>query len=366
MKVKLNKTKNKNFISHPFSYLRQIQILDVREIIFGFTGNKFLIIFCLLKPIMILLSILKKNYNLRSMASLQAVYAGVDIGASKSKVRIETKDARLLAQFYENGMNYLLVGQDVFISNLVLLIQKITKTYGVTHLGIGVAGLGSELDKQFVLKYLEKKFPKLSCIVTSDAEILLSNNSDERSKIIVILGTGSIIIGKTTYEEVVRYGGWGFHFDTVSGAYSLGKRLIQLAIAYIEQENDDKKYYEILTKYWDNKLPENEIKKLYLNDNPISAIADLGKSIIESLEFGDPDIENILKEVIVFPLMKKLNFFYSLHHFDKPCPLYFSGGLIEKNKYLQQYFLEEIENAEIFCFMSFYLDPCIGAINLCK
>jgi N-acetylglucosamine kinase-like BadF-type ATPase len=82
-----------------------------------------------------------------------------------------------------------------------------------------------KLRSQNLIKTLARgqDFTLNDVVVTSDAELALEGAFNGDPGIVMIVGTGSIAIGKTSKGEIVRCGGWGIELDDEGSGAWIGR-----------------------------------------------------------------------------------------------------------------------------------------------
>lgn len=93
---------------------------------------------------------------------------------------------------------------------------------------VGLAGVWLEEEKKraaTLLKTLARGSDMLinDLIITSDAEIALEGAFAGKEGVITIIGTGSIALGKTKKNKLIRCGGWGIELDDEGSGAWIGR-----------------------------------------------------------------------------------------------------------------------------------------------
>lgn len=97
----------------------------------------------------------------------------------------------------------------------------------VAYLVAGVSGAGETNMRWALQSGLQPKFPDARILVTSDLVLSLSATGEIPS-VVVIAGTGSAILGRTSPLELARAGGFGPVIGDPGGAYDIGRKTVAM------------------------------------------------------------------------------------------------------------------------------------------
>lgn len=93
----------------------------------------------------------------------------------------------------------------------------------VAYVLAGVSGAAETNMRRDLMRGLQPRFPKATVIITSD--LLLSlGATGEIPSVVVIAGTGSAVLGRTTPVELARAGGFGPVIGDPGSAYDIGRK----------------------------------------------------------------------------------------------------------------------------------------------
>lgn len=127
---------------------------------------------------------------------------------------------------------------------------------------IGLAGVWLEEEKKrsaHLLKTLARgQDIKLNdLIVTSDAELALEGAFGEGNGIILIVGTGSIALGRTGKNKLTRCGGWGIELDDEGSGAWIGREGLTAVVRDIDGRGKKTR----LTQLFGSLYPTIDIKE---------------------------------------------------------------------------------------------------------
>ncbi len=189
---------------------------------------------------------------------MEDIYIGVDGGATKSKVRVETADGKLLGLAIGGPANITrlpvaTVWKTIYQTlNEVLQLKDISlddKQYRF-HIGLGLAGC--ELP-EVRAEYLNFTHPFTTIHLTSDAHVACIGAHAGKDGAIIIIGTG--VVGyqvQAGHENKV--GGWGFPHDDEGGGAWLGLEAARLTFQGLDRRVEKSPLLEEVFAFFQNDL----------------------------------------------------------------------------------------------------------------
>jgi N-acetylglucosamine kinase-like BadF-type ATPase len=97
----------------------------------------------------------------------------------------------------------------------------------VAYLLAGVSGAGETNMRWALQSGLQPKFPNATILITSDL-VLSLGATGEIPSVVVIAGTGSAVLGRTTPVELARAGGFGPVIGDPGSAYDIGRKAVAI------------------------------------------------------------------------------------------------------------------------------------------
>jgi N-acetylglucosamine kinase-like BadF-type ATPase len=152
--------------------------------------------------------------------SRESIIIAIDGGGTHTRVRISMREGRALRErTYEATAKPFVVGADEAARRLALWCADVAQEEFVDRtlihgVGIGMAGIGNDRDRKFFTQAIRSALAKQHIKPTrlrleTDAAAALVGAFPIGPGIVVIAGTGAILVGRTKKGEVVRVGGWG-------------------------------------------------------------------------------------------------------------------------------------------------------------
>lgn len=168
---------------------------------------------------------------------MSEIVIGVDGGGSKTRVVVGTADGEVLATV-DGPKSAVTPGEaqrsaDVIADLVSRALAEIAQPGAVFPrvLYCGVAGTGRDEERRALHAALDAKELAEEVVIDSDGLIAMYDAFEERSGILLVVGTGSIAYGRSPAGEVVRCGGWGPTFgDEGSGGW-IGKKALGIVAA---------------------------------------------------------------------------------------------------------------------------------------
>jgi N-acetylglucosamine kinase-like BadF-type ATPase len=155
-------------------------------------------------------------------------YIGVDGGGTKTLGVLIDATGAFCAQVRTESTNLHAVGpavaqQRLLALNDALLAQAGVAASDVAGIGLGMSGVGRPEERAQVTAWMQAHFPAASCFVDNDAVIALAAaTGGDLFGIVVISGTGMIVLGIDREGRRQRAGGWGPLIGEPGGGFSLG------------------------------------------------------------------------------------------------------------------------------------------------
>lgn len=222
------------------------------------------------------------------------------------------------------------------------------ETTEIDAIVVGLAGVWLTEEKRRSAQLLKTLARSQSLVlndvvVTSDAEIALEGAFEGSPGIIVIVGTGSIALGKPGKDKLIRCGGWGIELDDEGSGAWIGREGLTAVVRALDGRGKP----TILT---------DQIEKLYptININEPRTIVKayserafeyhmLTPSVMQAAADGDEICMEIIKRsathLLELPVTLQKQFK------QQSVPVALMGGIIDANTILADMLKEQISNA---------------------
>lgn len=171
------------------------------------------------------------------MVKTTALVLGADGGGTKTLGILADAGGHQLARAQVGPSNQNVVGTAGAAKNLAALIAQCCREAGREPSAIGaavfgLAGAGSDGERQALLSAVNAELAALACppisaSIETDARIALEGAFDGDPGVVVIAGTGSVVIAKSPSGEILRVGGWGRVLGDEGSGYDLGLQALK-------------------------------------------------------------------------------------------------------------------------------------------
>jgi glucosamine kinase len=222
------------------------------------------------------------------------ILLGIDAGGSKST--LIAVDDHLNELYRDSGPS--IHARMMPLDDQVAGVTRLVETMRIAHpewdiqgLCLGVAGGGRAFERDRLTDALNAIYPDWTILVTSDAHIAHADAFDNGDGILVITGTGSMVLGRAG-ARWERAGGYGFLIGDPAGGYRLGQESLY-AICTALDGGESTFLTGLLAKEFDIRSRDVLIQKVY--DNEL-APAKLAPLLLDAAEHLDPVSLRILDQ----------------------------------------------------------------------
>lgn len=273
-------------------------------------------------------------------------YLGIDGGGSKTRaLLVDAKGCKL--HYAESGPSNLnAYGDDIVrtsLSDVYHQCIKVTNTVPTASC-FGLAGAGNTITRE-KLKVIIEKFCPQDSTITSDAAIALEGAFGGGPGILLIAGTGSVCLGKSSDGKVVQTGGWGWLADDAGSAGWIGQRALEIALQQNDGRIDGRAVRDAVFIQLGISTSEEISPKLYQPLLGRYEIAALSHCVLELAQSGDDTAQHIYQcaldelEKLVRATANKLGN-------NKPA-LVLTGGLLAHNPGFQRDLISRLSEFDI-------------------
>jgi N-acetylglucosamine kinase-like BadF-type ATPase len=233
----------------------------------------------------------------------QAKYViGIDGGGTKTAAVVCDLQRSIQAEAHTGPSNALIIGFDNAAQTILDLIEECRRTLGcsISQFGsivAGLSGMGRESDRlqmESLLKEMSasRGWNLTNVSIETDARIALEGAFGGKPGIVMIAGTGSLLVAKDARGIMHRAGGWGRIIGDEGSGYSIGREALR-AVAYaIDGTGPKTLLVRLLAKNFGLDSQESIINAVYKNNLDIAGIA---PAVIEAAAQSDAAADRILR-----------------------------------------------------------------------
>jgi N-acetylglucosamine kinase-like BadF-type ATPase len=159
---------------------------------------------------------------------------GADGGGTKTLGILARASGEELAHAHAGPSNQNVIGTAAAAKNLAELIMACSRAAGrmPSEIGsavFGLAGAGSPEEREALVAAVNRELKEsLSGSVETDARIALEGAFAGEPGVVVIAGTGSVVIAKSAKGEIRHLGGWGRVLGDEGSGYFLGLQALRV------------------------------------------------------------------------------------------------------------------------------------------
>src|SRR5437667_928439 len=155
---------------------------------------------------------------------------GFDGGGTKTECVLMDETGAILARARSGASNPTTFGEDTSLASLTQGASDALRAGGkskqdVAYLVAGISGAGEPAMRCALQSGLQLRFPNAKICVTSDLVLSLAATGEIPS-VVVIAGTGSAVLGRTTPLKVARAGGFGPVIGDAGSANDIGRKTV--------------------------------------------------------------------------------------------------------------------------------------------
>jgi len=249
-------------------------------------------------------------------------------------------------------------------------MEQLKSKYQITSKDIikgvfGMSGYDSEKDRAVILdQILQLGFTEEQIFLCNDGVLAFYAQTQEPG-IVVISGTGSIVIGVDKKGEIIRSGGWGYHFSDIGSGYWIGCEILKRTLLYCDHCCA---YDPIFTNVKDY-FGAAEMKELPYKVTEIRnayQIADLSYEVVNAADSNNKLALDILKQGAEHLADQANGMYQQLDINDETLQIVFSGGVLSSqiyDKLLKSSIVSKIDRRPIRFFTQ-ERRPSFGGIKL--
>ena len=162
-------------------------------------------------------------------------YLGIDGGGSKTTFLLVDEYYHEVCHIQSGPSNWLSVGADAAKEAITQGISCLTERPNIVCGGF--AGAARADSATFYKEVLQSLIPGAQIIVESDAFIASIGAIGIDPGILLIAGTGSIVIGRNKDCNMFRVGGWGPYFGDEGSGFWIGREAVRAALRSLDLQD---------------------------------------------------------------------------------------------------------------------------------
>lgn len=227
------------------------------------------------------------------------ILAGIDAGGTATKCILLNQAGEVLAQSQAGPANYQVVGLENAIREINIALKQACVEANIEYvdiLGIGMAGAGSEVDRQKIKAGLFPLEKAKNCYLTDDGEIAVLGAHSGKPGLVTIAGTGSIVYGVGVDGSKARGGGWGPLLGDEGSGFWIGITALKAIIKAGEERGPQTVLTDKIVTHLHLENLRQLVPLVYQERLPRKEIASLAPLVIEAVEEGDQVARRIIDQ----------------------------------------------------------------------
>lgn len=297
----------------------------------------------------------------------------VDGGGTKTQFIICDLDGREKGTFFAGSSNYKSVGLDEVYNSFMDGIGQIERELCISKEEIGysvwgISGCDSENDYRLLaeqimrLGFLEKSF-----YLCNDG--LLAYYAQALAPgMVIIAGTGSIILGMNEEGKIKRSGGWGYNISDIGSGYWIGVEALKKTLLYCDGCSEYSPLFQEVKAYFKANSFE-ELPYIITEVTDYFEIAKVAYLVTKLSAQGEAVSRKILKKgAKVLAALAKSTYERLGFDGDTRFSVVFSGGALQSEEY-QNLLKADLEKQISLKNVSFFTQknpPVCGGIKLAQ
>jgi glucosamine kinase len=221
-------------------------------------------------------------------------FLGLDAGGTSTRAAL-ADDERILGRAKNGSIKVMRVSPAQAEANLRALLNEVAKSSGVAITSVASTCVGTAGNTiSTVTGWIWKTLGPLlrgDLVVCGDVEIALDAAFPGEAGVLVMAGTGSNTLGRTSKGELITVGGWGPLLADEGSGHWIGLRALRAAIRE-HDEHGSSKLLTALAAQWKADTLEQVVE--IAHSIPPPDFAALTRTVVEVAAKGDPLAQSVL------------------------------------------------------------------------
>ncbi|HTO94818.1 MAG TPA: BadF/BadG/BcrA/BcrD ATPase family protein [Bacteroidota bacterium] len=235
------------------------------------------------------------------MVNTDTLVLGADGGGTKTTGLLADRRGTVIARLRGEGSNQFVIGMDNAARNLAELIAGLALAAGhpVGSIGravLGLAGMGALRDRQTLTVAIQSRLqamghPPVPLAIETDGRVALEGAFNGGPGIVVVAGTGSVVMGKSARGEAISIGGWGRVIGDEGSGYFIGLEALKAVSREIDGRGEAGRLRISLASRFGLDTRDRITAAVYREKFDIPSIA---PAVLDAADAGDPVAIGIL------------------------------------------------------------------------
>lgn len=279
----------------------------------------------------------------------EAIVLAVDGGATKTTLKLCTKEGQILFENTTSGSNYQTLGKEAvqsILKTLLLDAYQAINQYKIELAVFAMAGIDTPQDLEIACQIVkgsckQSPFDINKIVVENDVLATLHGLMKGRPGALIISGTGAVAYASDGKGNIVRTGGWGHRAGDEGSGYWIGREILNIIF---KTEDGRSKKPTVLPALLYEKLQIENVEQLnswlyrpqYTNAQIASVSSILSKAVALADEQAINVAQNAAKELSILAISTLEKIKYD----NTPFTIYLNGGVFKHNPIIHNLFTQ--------------------------
>jgi N-acetylglucosamine kinase-like BadF-type ATPase len=224
-----------------------------------------------------------------------AFYLAIDNGGTKTDY-VLADDTHEFARVRTGTIKRMRTDAATATANLESALQQLTAKTGISMQSVARTCIGTAGETvPLVTDWLREAIPARvsgELVLLGDVEIALDAAFRGGPGVLVLAGTGSNVVGRTSLGELIGAGGWGPALADQGSGHRIGQRALRSIFLAIDECRTTQLYNAVL-EFW--KLSERDDLVAYANQLPAPDVSRLTQLVLQCAMHGDEVAAAVLR-----------------------------------------------------------------------
>lgn len=219
----------------------------------------------------------------------QGLLIGIDGGGTHSTAAAAWPDGRIAGIAFGDGLNFHNVGIPVVKKRLESMAKELSEKLDapVVKVCAGLSALDLPADEETTRHFTGGFFSTEQLDLQSDAYVALMGFMQGEPGVIVICGTGSMLVALDKDGNQHVSGGWGYLLNDAGSGFTLAREGILAAIEYFEGLSSPTPLLQDAMDFFHCIEPRKLIDRIYAPDFTPDQLAAFGRVVLQRADEGD-------------------------------------------------------------------------------
>lgn len=283
-----------------------------------------------------------RKYNTRK----DGFCIGMDCGGSRTRAVVGGRPDGILARASAGPGNPLSAGFSAAARAYETAISLLLSRAGlqpdaIAAVAVGAAGAGRPAERRRIAATLKRILPQARIAVDSDAVMALLGATMGKPGIIVISGTGSIVLGMGEDRAMARAGGWGLLLGDEGSGGNLGLEAVKAVLRAEDGLGPATRLKAAVMRHFKVSTPAGLITRVYRRPPTSGEYARILPALLAAARSGDRVARALLRRAGE-QLAELVEAVAARLHVHGTVPLILSGGVLSCDSLLRRTMLRRV------------------------